>query len=292
MTEATLGVLAALGSALAWTLIGLLARALSPYLNALSINMIRSAVGGVLLLGFARVSGGFGSLGAVSAPSWAYLSLSVVTAFAVGDTAFFESTRAIGLARAMTLSMIYPPLASVLGFLWFREPITLQVAVGAAVTLGGLVLIVRDRGDAAATTDRARGVGLAVLAAAAWALSVTLMKPPLREVDPVTVQAVRLPLAAAVLWLTPWARGAGQRVRANLRTAGPLLLGLSVLTAISAVTFVAGLKYAGLALATVLSATSPLFALPIGFLAFGERLTWRAAAGALLAVGGIAILSA
>src|SRR2546426_10027839 len=63
---------------------------------------------------------------------------------------------------------------------------------------------------------------------------------------------------------------------------------LSVLTALSSVLFVAGLKYAEVGLATVLSSTAPLFALPIGLLAFGERVTWRAAAGAALSVTGIA----
>jgi drug/metabolite transporter (DMT)-like permease len=63
------------------------------------------------------------------------------------------------------------------------------------------------------------------------------------------------------------------------------------MTALTAVTYLAGLKYAGVALGTVLSSVSPLFALPVGFLAFGERVTWRAATGAALAVAGIAILS-
>ncbi|HLE84668.1 MAG TPA: EamA family transporter [Thermoanaerobaculia bacterium] len=40
-----------------------------------------------------------------------------------------------------------------------------------------------------------------------------------------------------------------------------------------------------------MSSTSPLFALPIGLVAFGERVTWRAAAGAILCVAGIGILS-
>jgi drug/metabolite transporter (DMT)-like permease len=62
------------------------------------------------------------------------------------------------------------------------------------------------------------------------------------------------------------------------------------LTVVSAVTFVAALKYAGLAVATVASATSPLFALSIG-LALGERVTWRAAGGMLLCVSGIGLLS-
>ena len=66
---------------------------------------------------------------------------------------------------------------------------------------------------------------------------------------------------------------------------------LGVLTAMSAATFTAGLKYAGIVLGTVLSSTAPLFALPIGFLAFGERVTWRAIMGAALAVAGIAVLN-
>jgi drug/metabolite transporter (DMT)-like permease len=283
----------ALGSALSWALIGLVARALAPSLNAPSLNMIRSAVGGVLLGAVALVSGELSGLGAVSLESWIYLSLSVVTAFAVGDTVFFESAKRLGLGRAMTLSMVYPLLASALGLVWLGEPITARLLTGAIITLGGLALIVGERTPATgvAVEDRGRGIGLALLAAVAWAVSATIMKPPLSEVEPVTAQAVRLPLAALLLWTTPWARGTGRRVRAHLREAGPLLLILGLLTAVSAVTFVSGLKYAGLGLATVLSSTSPLFALPIGRLVLGERVTWRAVAGALLCVSGIVVLS-
>jgi drug/metabolite transporter (DMT)-like permease len=59
----------------------------------------------------------------------------------------------------------------------------------------------------------------------------------------------------------------------------------------SAIAYLSGLKYAGVTLGTVLSSVSPLFALPIGLLAFGERMTWRATVGAVVAVAGIAILS-
>src|SRR5262249_58280361 len=83
------------------------------------------------------------------------------------------------------------------------------------------------------------GVWTAVVAAIAWAVSTAMMKTPLREIDPLHAQAVRLPLASVLLFLTPWARGAG----AALRTAGrgpPLPIGvLSVITAGSSVPFVA-----------------------------------------------------
>jgi drug/metabolite transporter (DMT)-like permease len=293
LTGPTFGAACALLSALVWTLIGVSARALAPYFNALSVNMLRSAVGGVLLTAVVVALGRLHTLRAVSPEAWLYLSVSVVTAFAIGDTAFFESTKTIGLARAMTISMIYPLIASGLGVWLLGERITAPVAAGALVTLGGLAVIVSERAPpgAGGPTPSRRGLGLALLSAAVWGVSPVLMTPAIREVDPVSVQAVRLPLAALVLWVTPWARGAGDRVRLHFRTVGPLLLAIGVLTALSAVTWVAGLKYAGITLTTVLSSTSPLFAIPIGFLAFGERVSARALAGIVLCLAGIALLS-
>jgi len=160
------------------------------------------------------------------------------------------------------------------------------------VTIAGLAVIVAEGAPVAdARRGRARGLGLAGAAAVAWAVNALLMKPPLREVDPVTAQAVRFPVAAAVLWLTPWARGTGASVRAHARKTGLSMVMLSVLTVASSVLFAAGLKYSDVGEATVLSSTSPLFALPIGLVVRGERVTWRATVGAALGVTGIALLT-
>ncbi|MGH7268308.1 MAG: DMT family transporter [Candidatus Rokuibacteriota bacterium] len=292
----TAGALCALGSAVTWALIGLVARALSPYFNALVVNMLRSALGGGLLVAYVLVTGGLGSLLDVGPEAWLYVTLSVIAGFALGDTMFFESARLIGLAPAFTVSMIYPLIASAAAVWLFGERVTLSLATGAVIALGGVTLIVTERAPAspAATggsRDGRRGLALALLAACAWALSTLLMKPAVRDVDPVTIQAARLPMAALALWLTPWARGTGRRLQTHLRDAGPLLLALGTLTGVSAVLFIAGLKYAGVALTTVLSSTAPLFALPIGYFALGERVSWRAAGGAALCVAGLSLLS-
>jgi drug/metabolite transporter (DMT)-like permease len=285
---------AALVAALAWTLVSLVARDLTTQFPSLSLNIIRSAGGSVLLVPVAIALGDLRALAQASALAWACLVLSVLIALGIGDTAFFESTKVLGVARAMTISTAgYPVVASGLALWWFGERITLGLAVGSAVTLGGLVLIVSE-GEAAtqgASDGRRRALSLAAIAALAWAVSAAMMKPPIREIDPLVIQAVRLPLSTLLLWATPWARGTARGLWAQRHTVGRRVLALSVLTALSAVTFVAGLKYASVTVGTVLSSTSPLFALPISFLAFGERVTWRAATGAALTVAGIAILS-
>jgi drug/metabolite transporter (DMT)-like permease len=288
------GMACALASALGWTLMSMLARDLSARIPSFALNVIRSAGGSILLVPIALAFGNPRSLAQVSALAWICLMVSVLTALGIGDTAFFESTKYLGLSRAMTISTAgYPVLASVLALWWFGERITLAEAVGSLVTLGGLALIVSEGGIEVAgpAEARRRGLGLAVVAAVSWAIGAALMKPPVEEIDPLTIQAVRLPLSTLVLWATPWARGTVRGLWAQRQVVGRRVILLSVLTALSAVTYLAGLKYAGVALGTVLSSVSPLFALPVGFLAFGERVTWRASTGAALAVAGIAILS-
>jgi DME family drug/metabolite transporter len=274
----------ALTAALGWTLVSLLARDLAAHLPSFSLNIIRSAGGSLILVPVAIAAGNIASLGQVSAMAWACLTISVLTALGIGDTAFFESTKTLGLSRAMTIATAgHPLLASVFALWWFGERITPT----------GVALILGERGAATAGPPEARrrGLGLALVAALAWAVSAALMKPPVQEIDPLTIQAVRLPGSALILWAMPWARGTARTLWAERRLVGRRVVLLSLLTALSAVAYLSGLKYAGVTLGTVLSSVSPLFALPIGLLAFGERLTWQATAGAALAVGGITILS-
>jgi drug/metabolite transporter (DMT)-like permease len=293
LAGSTLGATCALGSALTWTLIGLTVRALSPYFSSVAVNVIRSALGGIFTAVLVLTWSGTGPFATLEPHILAYLVASCLIAFGFGDSMFFESTKGIGLARALTISMIYPLFAAGLALVFLGERLTGRFLAGSVVTLAGIMIIVSERvpdgGDA--HRQRSRGVGLALLAALAWAVGALLVKPALREIDPLTAQAVRLPIAAGILWLTPWARGTTRSLRAHGRTTGLLIGTLGVLTAASSGMFVAGIKYAGVGIATVLSSTAPLFALPIGLVALGEPLTWRAVAGAALAIAGIALLT-
>jgi drug/metabolite transporter (DMT)-like permease len=290
------GVLCALGSALVWALISFVARTLAPVMNSVSINAVRSTVAGALLVLWVAVTDGPGALLAMSTATLVLLAVSICLAIVVGDNLFFEACRTIGIARSLTISTVYPLVSTVLAVLLLGEALTTAAVVGAMVTLAGLVLIVSARapqGEGGEGEPHWRyGLGAAALAAFAWGVSPILMKAPLQEIDPTTAQAVRLPIASALLWATPWSRGAIGR----LREGGPLALtrmaALSLLTAASAVLYMASIKYAGVAVATVASATAPMFAIPIGYFFLGERQTPLALAGTALTVVGIAILQA
>jgi drug/metabolite transporter (DMT)-like permease len=286
-----LGALCALGSAVTWAGISLLVRTLNPPFNSVAINAIRTTASGALLLAWILLGQGAAPLEAISGQNLGLLVVSIVLAIGVGDTVFFESTRRLGLGRGMTIAMSYPLVAAALAAVFLDEAITLRLAAGALLTLAGLAVIVVSRGEEA-TAGHAwwLGVGGATLAAVAWGVSSVLLKAPLGEVEPITAQAVRLPVAGILLFATPWARGAVRALGASEAAVVWQVVVLSLLTALSSVLFVAGLKYAGVAVATVLSSTAPMFAIPLGLIFLGARLSLRPVVGAAITVAGIAVL--
>jgi len=288
--DTTFGALAALGSAVAWAVTSLLARSLMSELGSVGLNAIRSTIGGALLIAWVLATAGAGAFTAISASAWLLLGLSIVTAIALGDTVFFESTRAIGVGRAMTISTTYPLGAAVIAAAFLNEPVTAPIAVGSLVTMAGLVLIVAPWAERAPEERFWFGVGAAAIASLAWAVSTVLVKPPLSEMGPVTAQAIRLPVASMVLWLTPWARSVPRAFVRSSRAVQIRIAILGAITSVSSVMFVAGVKHAGVAVASVLSSTAPMFAIPFAVVFLGERITLRAFLGIVLTLAGIIVL--
>jgi len=287
----TLGAVCALASAFTWAVTSLLVRTVSPPLSSVTVSAVRALLGGGLLLTWVLATGGFGRLAAIGETNFLLLAVSIVVAIAVGDVMFFESARFLGLARAMTVSMVYPLMSAGFAAIFLGEPLSARVGAGSVVTLTGLVLIVRSR-DGERVREERLGVGLAAafIAAVSWAASLLVLKPALGTLDPVTAQSVRLPLAALVLFATPWGWGAPRQVLGADRSTLWRVALLGIVTAGSSVLFVTSVKWADVAVAAVLSSTAPLFALPLGLIFLGERVTRSALAGTAFAVTGMALI--
>jgi drug/metabolite transporter (DMT)-like permease len=266
-------------------------RSLAAHYSSVTINAARSLVAGAVLVAWVLVAHGPEALSGLSSRVLVLLALSIVVASAVGDTVFFESARALGLARAMTVSTTYPLLSTLMAAVLLGEPLTPPMLAGSVVTLAGVALIVAAKAAEPAPEGRFWiGMAAAVAAAVAWAVSVILLKSPLGHVDPIAAQAVRLPIAGMALLATPWGwAGPGQLRRGGWALGGRLLV-VGVVTTASSVLFVAGLKYGGVAAGTVLSSTAPMFAIPLGFLFLGERVSTRSLLGTAITVAGIGIL--
>ncbi len=291
LSPAVLGALCALGSALAWSVIGLYVRALAPHLSSVTINAVRSLVSAALLITWVLATVGPSAITDIPLEILGLLAMSIVVASSIGDTVFFESARALGLARAMTVAMVYPLISALLAAALLGEPLTPAVLAGAVITLAGVgTIVTADDGRAAADGRFRYGVVTALAAALAWAVSVVMLKAPMDQVDAVTAQAVRLPVAGLVLLASPWGWGTARELRRSGRPLLGQLLLVSAITVASSVLFVAGIKHVGVTVTAVLSSTAPMFAIPLGMLFLNERPTPRSLVGTAVTILGIAVL--
>ena len=102
--------------------------------------------------------------------------------------------------------------------------------------------------------------------------------------------AIRIPVAAVVLWLTPWTRGTPAAVRASTPSERWRLVALCLLNAVGSILFTVAIRSGGVAIGNALASTSPLFAIPLEVLVLRRRPPLRTVAGAVLTVIGIACL--
>jgi drug/metabolite transporter (DMT)-like permease len=138
------GDLVALAAAFGWAGSSILARATSRFIPAAWYNALRIAVAaGVLVLllpwTLARTDPG-----AVTGTDLALLLGSVFAGFGIGDTAFFESMRRLGVARAMPIAGCHPLVTALLAVGLLGEPVTGALLLGVVVVSVGVWLVTTD----------------------------------------------------------------------------------------------------------------------------------------------------
>ena len=292
MIDLTLGIAAGLGSGLTWASSSILVRSLSGSYGVAGVNALRSLAGGGLLLAIAFATGHGAEI--MQAPLWAVLSLctSIVIALVIGDTLFFASTEYLGVTRALTIGIASPVLTTIVGIVVFGEAITPVRGVGIVLVLCGLVLIVTGRGagERLPSARLLRGLRLAGIAAISWAVSAILLRQPLQVLSAISATAIRIPFGGLVLSLTPWVRGTLGLIRRSGRRDRTMLSMACLLAAGGPFLFSVAVKNGGVAVATVLSGTAPLFSIPLEMLLFGVAPARPMILGAIITVLGVGLM--
>ena len=229
-----------------------------------------------------------------------YLGASGIIGFAFGDTFLFLSFKRIGARLTMLVMSLAPAVATVLAYILLGEGLSAAGCIGIAVTILGISFVVLERGNVndGDTTMRATFGGLTygVLSAIGQGSGLVVAKMAFSEGSVNGFVATAIRITAALLVLLPAAVLSG-RFREPVRTFRndrKAFLFTSIGAVFGPVFGVAGsliaIQHTNVGIAATLMATTPILMLPLVHIAHKERLTWRAFAGALIAVGGVAIL--
>lgn len=292
MTSASMltGCLAALISAAAWALGDILWSRIGEKISPYSMNIGKGIIGSfyffiVLLVIGARP---------VTLRDVFFLGMSGVFGIAIGDTLFFASLRNLGPRLASLLGSLIPVCIALSAFIFLGERPSYWTLLGISLTVAGLTWVLMEHAPSAGVIkNRTLGIKCGVMAVVCTTAGVLLAKVGLKSSP--TIEATSIRLIFGVLGLM-----VGGLVSRQLKVWVTPIRRLRLIKDISFAVFVVvfggfwmsivALKYTDASVAGALTATTPLFMLPLSAIMQKEKISFRACLGAFIAVTGVILI--
>ncbi|MGA8849998.1 MAG: DMT family transporter [Dehalococcoidia bacterium] len=290
-----MGAIAGIGAAICWAGAGLLIKPVSTRFSSLSLNSIRVLAGWIFLMVILSPLGKVAEMGNVPVSSVAYLMGSGVVGLAIGSTFFIRSLSLTNITRVYPVTYSFWLLGTVvIAAIFLGEAITSFTILGAVLIVSGIVILARPSREqqvantGAGTPQGMSGIALAVGAGICWAAGSTLVKLGLSGTSPPVVNMLRLPAVALILVaLVAWREGPATFSKYDWKSllqisgAGVLEQGMG------AVLWFMSIELTGVAKATILANTSPLFVIPFAIITMKEKVAPRVILGTVFCVFGI-----
>ena len=134
--------MAALCTAVFWTVTALAFEAASKKVGSLIVNLFRLIVGFVFLSVFTWFYRGYLFPVDATGTAWFYLILSGLIGFVFGDLCLFQAFVLIGARISMLLMALAPPFTALFSYIFLKEELSPRSWVGMFVTLLGVALVV------------------------------------------------------------------------------------------------------------------------------------------------------
>ncbi len=291
-----IGEIASLAVAVFWTVTALAFESASKKVGSLPVNWIRLVLGLVFLSVFTRIQRGLFLPLDASAHAWFWLSLSGFVGFVLGDLFLFRSFVLIGSRVSMLIMALAPPITALLGWLVLGERLSVLSFAGMALTLAGIALVVIDRPSGETPMRLAHpvaGILFAFGGAVGQAAGLILSKIGMADYSPFGATQIRIITGVIGFAVLLTARGAWGRTFSALKNTKALALTTTgaffgPFLGVSFSLFAVQRTAAGIA-ATIM-ATVPILIIPPAVLFMKEKVTLREAAGAGIAISGVALL--
>jgi drug/metabolite transporter (DMT)-like permease len=286
-SQAFLGQAACLGAALLWAIALTIFRRPIEKFGARRINLAKCSLAAVFQGVTVVVLGQAGVLWNAPATSLAFIVVSGLIGLVLGDTALFGATARIGVHRTLLLQTLAPVFTAIVAAIWQAERPTLIQAIGSALILTGVACVV--------ASGVGVGIALGVVAAMGQGVGIVLAKVGMHDVAVLPASFLRLAAATvglAVLGAFASPRKVGPGSSMDSRMIGRVLVATFLGAYVALFLMMAGVDLAPASVAAVLLSTGPVFSLVLETVIERRPPTVRGVAGTLLAVLGVAVLSA
>ncbi len=295
------GEIAALCTAVFWTITSLSFESAGKKVGSLPVNLIRLVLAFLFYTLYLQITRGSPLPLDAGGERWFWLSLSGLIGFVIGDLLLFQAFVVIGARVSMLVMSLSPPLTALIGWMVLDERLSLLNWLGMAVTLAGISLVVlkRKAGNSNGlkslrwtTSHSLGGILLALGGAAGQAAGLVLSKKGMGNFDAFASAQIRVLtgiIGFAIIILIFKKGGALLRALHHKSAMKRIALG-SLFGPFLGVSFsLLAVQHTSTGIAATIMAIVPVLIIPPAVILFHERITWKEMAGALITVGGVLI---
>jgi drug/metabolite transporter (DMT)-like permease len=296
------GETAALGASCLWTISSIVFTSAGKKIGPPSVNAYRTMIAaGFLVLSHALFLGTM--LPVATDGQWLWMGISGIVGLGIGDSGLFGAFVLIGPRRSVLVMALSPIFASIGAYLMLGETIPTLGVVGVITTMTGVVLAVVEERERSGEEHVSRkteyyGAFLALIGAIGQGIGLVFAKKginlePSATLDPLSATLMRMILGALFVWIIMIAIGKLPELREAIynreglsHTAAGAFVGpfMGVTLSMIAVT------YTQTGIAQTLMSLMPVLIIPIVWVLYKQRTSWRGILGAVVAVIGVSIL--
>jgi drug/metabolite transporter (DMT)-like permease len=288
-----LGELSALLTAVLWSGTSLAFSAAAEKIGSLQLNINRMIFASVFLIATISIMGYRFDL---SDSQFVNLIISGVIGLVIGDTFLFKSYQMIGARVSMLLMALSPAMSAILAFIFLGETISLLGIIGILITLSGIALVILERNINSKYQITMLGIVYGILGAMGQAGGLIFAKFAFNEGHITGFIATFIRVFSSVIIFLPIMlllkkyKNPYILFNKNKSALGVTLIG-TILGPFLGITFsLIAVENTKVGIAATLMSTMPIIMLPMVKYIQKEKLSWRAIVGAVIAVGGVALI--
>ncbi|MEZ5194931.1 MAG: DMT family transporter [Bacteroidales bacterium] len=301
MFQSHFGEFAALMTAVFWTVTSMSFEAAGKKIGSLSVNLIRLFLALIIYSVYLHFTRGMAFSVDASWHAWIWLSLSGIVGFAVGDLLLFQAFVVVGARVSMLMMSLVPPITALIGWMILGETLSLQSICGMVMTISGIVLVVMKRQASQLHSNGKSklrfsyplaGILLAFGGAAGQAVGLVLSKYGMKDYDAFAASQIRVFAGFISFIVIFFVMKRWSKVRQAVKNRkGMMFTGLgSVFGPFWCFLFLARSSKYQYRCGCYHNVHCSGFNYSIAILFFKEKVNLKEVLGAMLAVGGVALL--
>jgi len=298
-----LGEAAALTASVFWTFTSIAFTVGSRKIGALNVNMWRMVFAlGLLAISHIVILGTL--IPSANQAQWGYLGLSGIIGLAIGDLGYFSALMIIGPRRGTLLMAINPIFSAVLGFFVLGEILSGWAVVGISLTLGGVAWVILEREQNGTEPKlppgkEALGIFAGIVGSVGQGVGLVISKYGMKNaatdgpLDPLSATLIRMVAASIFFFIAMVAMQKLGPMRDALRDRNGMAAtaaGTVIGPFLGVWTFMIAVSNAEIGVVSTLGSLMPVFIIPVVWVFYRQKTSWRGVIGAVIAIFGVAIL--